>query len=959
MTLHTTRRSIELSVVAFLVAVFGAAGMGRSAAAIALPPARVTDIAEEAFIYGFPLVMNYKVFHDYFLDSDSGSFKVPLNTLHSEARVYTPEDVGVQTPNSDTPYSMLGADLRAEPLVLCMPEVDEPRYYSVQLVDMYTHNYGYIGSRTTGNDAGCFLLAGPGWSGPVPPGIERVFRCETPFSFVIYRTQLFDADDLGNVERIQAGYSVQPLSTFLKQPAPPAPPAIDWPAAGKESFTTAFPETLDFLLGFLPPVGPASREEPLRERLASIGIGPDATVRLQDLTPDQRRALGAGLMSGAAKLDQAATKLGTRLNGWQIGSAAGSREFFDGDWLLRAVGSKLGIYGNDAAEATYPFTKQDADGDPLDGSAHTYTLTFPASQLPPVNAFWSMTMYDARTQLLVDNPINRYLINSPMLPNLLKNDDGSLTLYVQRDSPGPDKEVNWLPAPDGPIFLVMRLYWPKETSPSVLPPGRGSWQPPPVAKSGAVAWVPGDKIRRKLRAGDKPRECVLITDERYGQDALFQGPRGWPYWNDLPNPKPIQNPNLWPDTQSTYFVSHFVMPAGSTLTVKSRFPRARYFQFALYKAEHNTFVSIGEALSGPDIEPDPGSVNPFRIGADRRTDERDFQLRIIADDPPAGASSRQTNAMYVGKAGGELQGVIRVYLPDKGWDGAGWAPLDATAPEPAFQYEATLADGTPLSQEEVVQRFAKPMTGATRPPISTEQWVALVRSTENDPALDPAAAPARRTPNWEKYWGIPYSIVGAFKPPAERAKIPFGGAIDGGGDPSTQYFLTHLSREFGPVYVMSGRMPTFPDTFADPGGEGMATMPETQTQYWSLVSCEAPPSGRIVDGVCDMQVPLDPDRNYTIVFSRAEDRPVNATIQNGVAWLEWSPLGEGLDHPQNRENFGMLMLRIMATNPDWDARPDRVTTPGSEESVMGDYLPRGRYMTKEEFEARGAAAGSQ
>ncbi len=145
-----------------------------------------------------------------------------------------------------------------------------------------------------------------------------------------------------------------------------------------------------------------------------------------------------------------------------------------------AAGAKGGIYGNDAIEATYPLTRSDADGQPLDGSKHNYTITFAEGQLPPVNAFWSITMYDGKTQLLIENPINRYLINSPMLPDLKKNDDGSLTIYIQKDSPGADKESNWLPAPDGSIYLVMRLYWPKETPPSILPPGEGTWQPPGV-----------------------------------------------------------------------------------------------------------------------------------------------------------------------------------------------------------------------------------------------------------------------------------------------------------------------------------------------------------------------------------------------------------------------------------------------------------------------------------------------
>src|SRR5262249_53107787 len=142
--------------------------------------------------------------------------------------------------------------------------------------------------------------------------------------------------------------------------------------------------------------------------------------------------------------------LGRTVNGWRIGAAAGSREFYKGNWALRAAAAKLGIYGNSEAEAVYPFTRNDANGIVLDGSKHTYQMTFAPGQLPPVNAFWSITMYDGRTQLLIDNPINRYLINSPMLPALAKNADGSITLYVQKASPGKDREANWLPAPAGP-----------------------------------------------------------------------------------------------------------------------------------------------------------------------------------------------------------------------------------------------------------------------------------------------------------------------------------------------------------------------------------------------------------------------------------------------------------------------------------------------------------------------------
>ena len=156
--------------------------------------------------------------------------------------------------------------------------------------------------------------------------------------------------------------------------------------------------------------------------------------------------------------------------------------FFSGDWLLRAAGARAGIYGNSAEEAMYPLTRADGNGRTLDGSKYSYTLTFPKEGLPPVNSFWSVTMYDGKTQLLIKNPIDRYLVNSPMLPSMKRNTDGSLTIYIQNSSPGPDRQANWLPAPHGPIYLVMRLYWPKAEPPSVLPPGKGTWQPPGIVR---------------------------------------------------------------------------------------------------------------------------------------------------------------------------------------------------------------------------------------------------------------------------------------------------------------------------------------------------------------------------------------------------------------------------------------------------------------------------------------------
>ena len=188
------------------------------------------------------------------------------------------------------------------------------------------------------------------------------------------------------------------------------------------------------------------------------------------------------MKAGEAKVAEYLKTQLIELNGWGISSYFGDRAFYNGDWLKRAAGAQAGIYGNESVEAAYPIAKTLADGSPLDGSKSNYTITFPADGFPPVNAFWSVTMYDGKTQLLIKNPINRYLINSPMLPELKKNADGSLTLYIQKDSPGAEKESNWLPAPDGPIYLAMRLYWPRKESPTILPIGKGDWKPPVIVE---------------------------------------------------------------------------------------------------------------------------------------------------------------------------------------------------------------------------------------------------------------------------------------------------------------------------------------------------------------------------------------------------------------------------------------------------------------------------------------------
>ena len=215
-------------------------------------------------------------------------------------------------------------------------------------------------------------------------------------------------------------------------------------------------------------------EKEIRAQLARIGVGPGKTFNFKDLSLEDKLEIGLGMKEGDRKVDEAVAKFGKDDQRLARRLAPGDSAHYNGDWLMRAIAAKAGIYGNDAVEAMYPLTRLDSDGQTLDGSKNNYTLTFPAGKQPPVNAFWSLTMYDGKTQLLIENPINRYLINSPMLPGMKTNSDGSLTLYIQNKSPGADKEANWLPAPNGTIYLVMRLYWPKTTPPSILPAGQGN-----------------------------------------------------------------------------------------------------------------------------------------------------------------------------------------------------------------------------------------------------------------------------------------------------------------------------------------------------------------------------------------------------------------------------------------------------------------------------------------------------
>ena len=445
--------------------------------------AEAKAIAKEAYVYGFPMVMNYKTIYNYVVDKANPEYKGPFNQLSCAARLFTPEDKAVVTPNADTPYCMFWMDLRAEPMVLTVPEMEPERFYHFQLIDLYTHNFAYVGTFTSGNGAGKYLIAGPGWDGKKPEGINGVIRSETGFALNVTRTQLFGPDDLAKVKKIQGSYDLKPLSAFLGTEAPAAAPTPDFPKWFEGSqFDERFFGYLDFMLTLLEK--PLEEEKPLWDRMARLGLGRENTFDFAALPPEIQEALKAGARAGFDEIEKIIKETGN--DPLMSAKIFGTREFLknsgkenfghENHYLIRATAAHIGLYGNSAAEAIYPAYLVDSDGRTYDASTNRYTLTFKAGKLPPVKAFWSLTMYDGKSQLFVPNPLERYLLNSTMMDQLRMEAEGSLVLHIAKQSPGGDLESNWLPAPDGPFYLVLRLYGPE---PEAL---EGKWTPPVLQK---------------------------------------------------------------------------------------------------------------------------------------------------------------------------------------------------------------------------------------------------------------------------------------------------------------------------------------------------------------------------------------------------------------------------------------------------------------------------------------------
>jgi hypothetical protein len=418
---------------------------------VVAPPDEARGIARDAYLYAYPMLYNYKTLYEQVLNPASKSYVGGFGKFRNYSQPYGPENKGIVTPNNDTPYSWAWLDLRRGPWVLTVPAVKNDRYYVLQWIDLFTYNFAYVGSRTTGNKAGHYLFAGPNWRGETPKGIDKVFRSDTDIILTLGRTALNGPSDVKNVQAIQKGYKLTPLWSFERTTPPVPVPKVNFPKWDEaRANSIEFISYLNFLLQFTQP--PAPSEVGLMARFARIGIAPGVPFEPGKLSPELTVAIKQGLADGKAALAGAEKHTTSSLN------IFGSREDLHDDYTTRAVAAAMGIYGNTKEEAVYVGTRLNGDHEPLVGSL-PYVIHFDKKDLPPAKFFWSMTMYSLPDRHLVANPIKRYSIGD-RTKGLIYGADGSLDVYVQHTSPGAEHEANWLPAPEGAYDLIMRIYGP-------------------------------------------------------------------------------------------------------------------------------------------------------------------------------------------------------------------------------------------------------------------------------------------------------------------------------------------------------------------------------------------------------------------------------------------------------------------------------------------------------------------
>ena len=437
---------------------------------VKLTPEEVENLVADAYVHCFPIVENFKGIYFYGV-LEASPFFTPMNTVKHETRLYSADDKAIVRANNDTYYSTGVLDLRAEPVIFKVPE-SGGRYYVFQLVSMTTDNFGYIGTRQTGSNAGIYAVTSPNFTGNLPDGVIQI---KSPSEFVAVggRTGVNaeDSSDMEAAMALQSQYEIGVMSKFYPEFKPKTVEKINYPAYSEATITTAeFFSILNFLLPYMTL---SADDEAMIKKFEVIGVNKSGSYTFLKEHPEYEEAFAAGVKKGLERIDAMMTEIGTIKNGWMLWPI--QDPYFGSNFRLRTQIARGHIYANCPIEAYYPAARRDADGNPLHGQ-NSYTLTFPADALPPAKFFWSLTMYDNITGLMAHNELNRYSIGD-RTKGLKYNSDGSLTIYMSHKMPveGPG---NWLPAPDGPFDILMRLYGPKD---EVM---NNTWIPQPVVKLG-------------------------------------------------------------------------------------------------------------------------------------------------------------------------------------------------------------------------------------------------------------------------------------------------------------------------------------------------------------------------------------------------------------------------------------------------------------------------------------------
>lgn len=431
------------------------------------------EIGLEAYVYGYPLVTMELTRRVLTNAAEANERRAPMGQFHNARQYPDATFRAVTAPNADTLYSTAWLDLTREPYVLSLPDMGD-RYFLMPMLDGWTNVFQAPGKRTTGGKAQAYAITGPNWQGELPKGVTE-YKSPTNLVWILGRTYCTGTPaDYKAVHELQDNYSLVPLSAYGKPYTPPrakVDPSIDMKTPVREQVhkldAGAYFKLLAALLKDNPP---AAADPPMVAKLAKLGIVPGKDFDLTRLDPAVAKGLQGVPQAGVAKIMAHFKSAGTLANGWMFTTKTG---LYGTDYLQRAFIAAVGLGANRPEDAVYPISQADPEGKPYSG-ANRYVVHFPRGQTPPVNAFWSLTMYNANF-FFAPNPLNKYTV-SPR-NDLQYNADGSLDLYIQHDSPGKDREANWLPAPEDKFVLMLRLYWPREKDPSII---NGTWKPPAV-----------------------------------------------------------------------------------------------------------------------------------------------------------------------------------------------------------------------------------------------------------------------------------------------------------------------------------------------------------------------------------------------------------------------------------------------------------------------------------------------